>query len=51
MEEKEEAIIALKELCEHTGAAFAPFIKVSFEEIYKLLPYPKYKLNSNFIFS
>lgn len=41
MEEKEEAIIALKELCEHTGAAFAPYIKVSFEEIYKLLPYPK----------
>lgn len=40
MEEKEEAIIALKELAEHTGAAFAPYIKVSFEEIYKLLPYP-----------
>jgi hypothetical protein len=40
MEEKEEAIIALKELAEHTGAAFAPFVKVSFEEIYKLLPYP-----------
>lgn len=40
MEEKEEAIIALKELAEHTGAAFAPYIKVSFEEIFKLLPYP-----------
>ncbi|KAG5680978.1 hypothetical protein PVAND_010452 [Polypedilum vanderplanki] len=40
MEEKEEAIIALKELAEHTGPAFAPYIKVSFEEIYKLLPYP-----------
>lgn len=40
MEEKEEAIIALKELAEHTGSAFAPFIKVSFEEIYKLLNYP-----------
>lgn len=40
MEEKEEAIIALKELAEHTGAAFAPYIKVSFEEIYKLLNYP-----------
>ncbi|KAL7033982.1 hypothetical protein ACKWTF_007804 [Chironomus riparius] len=40
MEEKEEAIIALKEIAEHTGAAFAPYIKVSFEEIFKLLPYP-----------
>lgn len=40
MEEKEEAIIALKEMAEHTGAAFAPFIRTSFEEIYKLLNYP-----------
>lgn len=40
MEEKEEAIIALKELAEHTGASFAPYIQVCFEEIYKLLSYP-----------
>jgi hypothetical protein len=40
MEEKEEAIIALKELAEHCGSAFAPYIRVSFEEIYKLLNYP-----------
>lgn len=40
MEEKEEAVIALKELAEHTGSAFAPYILVSFEEIYKLLNYP-----------
>lgn len=40
MEEKEEAIIALKEIAEHTGAAFAPYIRTSFEEIYKLLNYP-----------
>lgn len=40
MEEKEEAIIALKEIAEHTGAAFAPYIRLSFEEIYKLLSYP-----------
>lgn len=40
MDEKEEAIIALKEIAEHTGAAFAPYIRTSFEEIYKLLNYP-----------
>jgi importin-4 len=40
MEEKEEAIIALKELAEYGGAAFVPYIQVSFEEIYKLLNYP-----------
>lgn len=40
MEEKEEAIIALKEIAEHTGAAFAPYIRLCFEEIYKLLNYP-----------
>ena len=40
LEEKEEAIIALKELAEHTGIAFAPYIQTSFEEIYKLLNYP-----------
>jgi importin-4 len=40
MEEKEEAVVALKELAEHSGAAFAPYIRLSFEEIYKLLSYP-----------
>lgn len=40
MEEKEEAIIALKEIAENSGAAFAPYIRTSFEEIYKLLNYP-----------
>ncbi|CRL01971.1 CLUMA_CG015064, isoform A [Clunio marinus] len=40
MEEKEEAVIALKEIAEHTGTSFAPYIRTSFEEIYKLLNYP-----------
>lgn len=40
MDEKEEAVLALKEIAEHSGAAFAPFIRLSFEEIYKLLNYP-----------
>lgn len=38
--EKEEAILALMELAEHTGIAFAPYIQISFEEIYKLINYP-----------
>lgn len=40
LEEKEEAIVALKEMAEHTGTAFAPYLQTSFEEIYKLLNYP-----------
>jgi importin-4 len=40
LEEKEEAIIALKEIAEHSPNAFAPFVQLSFEEIYKLLNYP-----------
>jgi importin-4 len=40
MEEKEEAVIALKELAEYSGNAFAPYIRLCFEEIYKLLSYP-----------
>lgn len=40
LDEKEEAIIALKELANYSGPAFAPFIQPSFEEIYKLINYP-----------
>lgn len=40
MEEKEEAILALMELSEHCGQAFAPYIQISFEEIYKHINYP-----------
>lgn len=40
MEEKEEAVIALKEIAENSPNAFAPFVQLSFEEIYKLLSYP-----------
>jgi importin-4 len=40
MDEKEEAILALMELAEHSGPAFAPFIQTAFEEIYKLINYP-----------
>lgn len=40
MDEKEEAVVALKELAENTGAEFAPYIQTSFEEVYKLISYP-----------
>lgn len=40
MAEKEEAIVALKDFAQHTGAACAPFMQSLFEEIYKLINYP-----------
>lgn len=40
MDEKEEAVVALKELAQNTGPAFAPYIQTSFEEVYKLINYP-----------
>ncbi|XP_012138134.1 importin-4 isoform X2 [Megachile rotundata] len=41
IEEKEEAILALKEIAEHTGEAFLPYLEKSFEETYKLINYPQ----------
>ncbi|XP_049818951.1 importin-4-like isoform X2 [Aethina tumida] len=40
-EEKEQACLALKEICVNTGAAFLPYIEKSFEEIFKLINYPQ----------
>ncbi|KOX69401.1 Importin-4 [Melipona quadrifasciata] len=41
IEEKEEAILALKEIAEHTGEAFLPYLGKSFEETFKLTNYPQ----------
>lgn len=41
LDEKEEAILALKQLCEFTGPAFTPYIQTCFEAIYKLLDHPQ----------
>ncbi|XP_003693033.1 importin-4 [Apis florea] len=41
IEEKEEAILALKEIAEHTGEAFLPYLEKSFEETFKLINYPQ----------
>ncbi|XP_076248556.1 importin-4 [Calliopsis andreniformis] len=41
IEEKEEAILALKEIAEHTEEAFLPYLQKSFEETFKLTNYPQ----------
>ncbi|XP_020296536.1 importin-4-like [Pseudomyrmex gracilis] len=41
IEEKEESVIALKDIAENTGEAFLPYLQRSFEEIFKLINYPQ----------
>ncbi|XP_076170729.1 importin-4 [Ptiloglossa arizonensis] len=41
IDEKEEAILALKEIAEHTEEAFLPYLQKSFEETFKLMNYPQ----------
>ncbi|KAI4495616.1 hypothetical protein M0802_008451 [Mischocyttarus mexicanus] len=41
IEEKEEAIMALKEIAQYTEEAFLPYLEKSFEEVYKLINYPQ----------
>lgn len=41
MDEKEEAVLALRQLAEHTGVAFVPYIQPCYEAIYKLLDHPQ----------
>ncbi|XP_034480833.1 importin-4-like isoform X2 [Drosophila innubila] len=38
--EKEEAISTLKEFATNTGAAFAPYLQTSFENVYKIVEHP-----------
>lgn len=40
LEEKEEAILALKEFAENTGAAFYPYLEPSFQNVYKIIDHP-----------
>nr|CAI5837652.1 unnamed protein product [Callosobruchus analis] len=40
-EEKEQACLALREICVNTGPVFLPYIETSFEEIAKLINYPQ----------
>nr|XP_033340225.1 importin-4-like [Megalopta genalis] len=41
IDEKEEAILALKEIAENTAEAFLPYLETSFEETFKLINYPQ----------
>ncbi|XP_014603697.1 PREDICTED: importin-4-like isoform X1 [Polistes canadensis] len=41
VEEKEEAISALKEIAQYTEEAFLPYLEKSFEEVFKLINYPQ----------
>ncbi|XP_011314194.1 importin-4 [Fopius arisanus] len=41
IEEKEEAVLALREIAHHTEDAFLPFLEKSFEETFKLINYPQ----------
>ncbi|XP_053972274.1 importin-4-like [Hylaeus volcanicus] len=41
IDEKEEAILALKEIAENTEDAFLPYLQKSFEETFKLINYPQ----------
>ncbi|KAG7189765.1 hypothetical protein KM043_017429 [Ampulex compressa] len=41
IEEKEEAILALKEIAQYTEDAFLPYLEKSFEETFKLINYPQ----------
>ncbi|XP_017888011.1 importin-4-like [Ceratina calcarata] len=41
IDEKEEAILALKEIAEHTGEAFLPYLEKCYEETFKVINYPQ----------
>ncbi|XP_063986227.1 importin-4-like [Diachasmimorpha longicaudata] len=41
IEEKEEAVLALREIAHHTEDAFLPYLEKSFEETFKLINYPQ----------
>lgn len=41
VDEKEEAILALKEIAEHTGKAFIPYLQTCYENVYKVIDHPQ----------
>ncbi|KAI9587679.1 importin-4-like [Glossina fuscipes] len=41
LDEKEEAILALKEFAEHTGPAFIPYLEQSYQNVYKMIDHPQ----------
>ncbi|XP_017862294.1 PREDICTED: importin-4-like isoform X2 [Drosophila arizonae] len=47
--EKEEAILALKELAMNTGSAFAPYLQTSFENVYKVIEHQQENIRKSAI--
>ncbi|XP_065362442.1 importin-4 [Calliphora vicina] len=41
LDEKEEAILALKEFAQHTGVAFIPYLEQSYKNVYKMIDHPQ----------
>lgn len=41
LDEKEEAIIALREFAEHTGSAFIPYLEQSYQNVFKMIDHPQ----------
>ncbi|XP_055909499.1 importin-4-like [Eupeodes corollae] len=41
LDEKEEAILALKEFALHSGAAFIPYLEQSYQNVYKMIDHPQ----------
>ncbi|XP_055381935.1 importin-4-like [Condylostylus longicornis] len=37
LDEKEEAILTLKEFAQHTGSAFNPYLQMAFQNVYKMI--------------
>lgn len=46
MEEKEQAILALKDLCVHAGNSFYPYLYLSLEDTWKLIEFPDEDIRS-----
>ena len=40
MEEKEQAVLALRDMCKHCGLAFGPFLFEALEDTFKILDTP-----------
>lgn len=41
LEEKEEAVLALKELAQYSGVSFLPYLEQCYVEVFKLMNYPQ----------
>jgi len=40
MEEKEQSILVMRDLCKYTGEAFTPYLAEASEEVWRILDFP-----------